>query len=77
MQFSNMLINELRHWREFRIEAISTEAHFFKNALIHVHSQTTSKRFCARIMTIEVFLFVFGGFLYFTYNKTCNKNNFS
>lgn len=77
MQFSNMLINELRHWREFRIEAINTEAHFFKNALIHVHSQITSKRFCARIMTIEVFLFVFGVFLYFTYNKTCNKNNFS
>lgn len=59
MQFSNMLINELRHWREFRIEAINTEAHFFKNALIHVHSQITNKRFCARIMTIEVFFVCF------------------
>lgn len=59
MQFSNMLINELRHWREFRIEAINTEAHFFKNALIHVHSQITNKRFCARIMTIEGFFVCF------------------
>lgn len=59
MQFSNMLINELRHWREFRIEAINTEAHFFKNALIHVHSQITNKRFCARLMTIEGFFYLF------------------
>lgn len=74
-----MLINELRHWREFRIEAINTEAHFLKNALIHVHSQITNKRFCARIMTIEGFfcLFLEGVFCILLIIKLVKKNNFS